>query len=61
MKRIPDNSSDEIKHAVLAERKRCADLARQYMEAIKDCSPNDDEPEKVYKAVMTGKPPVYLR
>lgn len=41
-----------IARAILAERKRCADTARRYLEDIAGCSPNDDEPDKIAAAIM---------
>lgn len=38
--------------AILAERKRCADVARRYLEDVSGCSLNEDEPDKIADAVM---------
>lgn len=46
--------AEYIARAILAERRRCADVARKYQEDLAGCSPNDDEPEKIYAAVMAG-------
>ncbi|WP_188079973.1 hypothetical protein [Neorhizobium sp. P12A] len=52
--------SYELEKAVLAERQRCAEIARQYLEAVKDCTLNDDEPEKIYQAIIAGELPPEL-
>jgi hypothetical protein len=52
-----DMAINHIAKAILAERIRCADIAKRYQQEINDCSPNEDEPEKVYEAIMTGKMP----
>lgn len=38
--------------AILAERKRCGDTARRYLEDIAGCDMSDDEPERIRAAVM---------
>lgn len=38
--------------AILAERQRCADTARRYLEDIAGCDMNDDEPDKIASAVL---------
>ncbi|MDH0871926.1 hypothetical protein [Agrobacterium pusense] len=44
-----------IARAILAERERCADVARRYLEDIADCNMNEDEPEKIAAAIMDSK------
>lgn len=44
-----------IARAILAERHRCADVARRYLEDIAGCDMNEDEPEKIAAAVMDPK------
>lgn len=41
-----------IEAAIIAERKRCADTARRYLEDIAGCDMNDDEPDKIAAAVL---------
>ncbi|POO54423.1 hypothetical protein CPJ18_02725 [Agrobacterium rosae] len=41
-----------IARAVHAERNRCAEVAFRYMQDIIDCSPNDDEAEKIRLAIL---------
>lgn len=41
--------------ATLAERQRCADTARRYLEDIAGCDMTDDEPDKIAAAVMDPK------
>lgn len=41
--------------AILAERERCADVARRYLEDIAGCNMNEDAPEKIAAAVMDPK------
>lgn len=41
--------------AILAERERCADVARRYLEDIAGCNMNEDEPDKIAAAVMDPK------
>ncbi|OOO25585.1 hypothetical protein [Agrobacterium sp. YIC 4121] len=41
--------------AILAERERCADVARRYLEDISGCNLNEDEPEKIAAAIMDPK------
>ncbi|WP_146175679.1 hypothetical protein [Agrobacterium pusense] len=41
-----------IARAILAERERCADVARRYLEDIAGCNMNEDEPDKIAAAVM---------
>jgi hypothetical protein len=50
----------ELEQAINAERQRCAKLARRYLEAVKDCTLNDDEPDKIYEAIMAGELPPEL-
>lgn len=44
-----------ISRAILAERERCADVARRYLEDISGCNLNEDEPEKIAAAIMDPK------
>ena len=44
-----------IAKVVLAERHRCADVARRYLEDIAGCNMNEDEPEKIAAAIMDPK------
>lgn len=44
-----------IARAILAERQRCADVARRYLEDIAGCSMTEDEPERIARAVMEGR------
>ena len=41
-----------IARAILAERQRCADVARRYLEDIAGCDMSDEEPDKIAAAVM---------
>lgn len=41
--------------AILAERQRCADAVRRYLEDIAGCNMNEDEPEKIAEAIMDPK------
>lgn len=45
-------SRDHVAAAIFAERQRCADTARRYMEDIAGCDMNDDEPDKIAAAIM---------
>ncbi|MDH2091241.1 hypothetical protein N5K21_21135 [Rhizobium pusense] len=49
-----------IARAILAERERCADVARRYLEDIAGCNMNDDEPDKIVAAIMdpSWEPPL---
>ncbi|MDR5008332.1 hypothetical protein RGK87_04830 [Agrobacterium fabacearum] len=44
-----------IARAILAERERCADVARRYLQDIAGCNMNEDEPDKIAAAVMDPK------
>lgn len=44
-----------IARAILAERQRCADAARRYLEDIAGCDMNDDEPDKIAAAIFDPK------
>lgn len=44
-----------IARAILAERERCADVARRYLEDIAGCNMDEDEPDKIAAAVMDPK------
>lgn len=44
-----------VNAAILAERERCADVARRYLEDIAGCNINEDEPEKIAAAIMDPK------
>lgn len=44
-----------IARAILAERERCADVARRYLEDIAGCNMNEDESEKIAAAIMDPK------
>lgn len=44
-----------IARAILAERQRCADVARRYLEDIAGCDMSDDEPARIAAAVMDPK------
>lgn len=44
-----------IARAILAERQRCTDVARRYLEDIAGCDMSDDEPDKIAAAVMDPK------
>lgn len=37
---------------ILAERQRCADVARRYLEDIAGCDMNDDGPDKIAAAIL---------
>lgn len=41
-----------IMAAILAERQRCADAARRYLEDIAGCDMSDDEPDKISAAML---------
>ncbi len=50
-----------IARAILAERQRCADVARRYLGDIAGCNMNEDEPDRIADAVMDPKwepPPI---
>lgn len=42
-----------IAHAILAERQRCADVARAYLEDLAGCDMRDDEPELIAAAILS--------
>ncbi|MDI6027031.1 hypothetical protein QBK99_12605 [Corticibacterium sp. UT-5YL-CI-8] len=45
---ITDSHSRKVlAAAILAERKRCANVARAYLEDLAGCSLRDDEPERI--------------
>jgi hypothetical protein len=41
-----------IHRAILAERQRCADVARAYLEDLAGCDLRDDEPEHIARAIL---------
>lgn len=47
-----EDIANVIARAILAERQRCADVARRYLEDIAGCDMNDDEPDKIAAAVL---------
>lgn len=49
------DDAEQVARAILAERQRCADTARRYLEDIAGCDMNDDEPDKIAAAVMDPK------
>lgn len=48
------SAQDSIARAILAERKRCADVARAYLEDLAGCDLRDDEPGLIAKAIEAG-------
>lgn len=44
-----------IARAILAERERCADVARRYLEDIAGCNMSEDEPERIAASIMDPK------
>lgn len=43
--------------ALVEERKRCAKIARLYLELLQGCDLSEDEPEQMSKAIITGNLP----
>jgi hypothetical protein len=41
-----------VARAILAERQRCADVARAYLEDLAGCDMRDDEPELLEAAIL---------
>lgn len=41
-----------IARAILAERQRCAAVARAYLEDLAGCDLRDDEPEHIARAIL---------
>lgn len=50
-----EHQLQEIMSTILAERQRCADVARSYLEDIAGCDMGDDEPDMIAAAVMDPK------
>lgn len=43
---------DAVAKAILAERQRCADVARAYLEDLAGCDLRTDEPELIASAIL---------
>lgn len=52
---VPENYDimiDLISKAILAERQRCADVARAYLEDLAGCDLREDEPTLIANAIL---------